>query len=108
MIPSTAVGTYTGTGAAINVILGFKPDFLIVTNYTDGDIIGTWNRAVNAAGTSTDIGAAAATNADNGFTAYPLATTASPAGEGFTAGTDFSESGKVYGYFAARSGPGAS
>ncbi len=103
MIPSTVVGTYTGTGAAINVILGFKPDFLIVINYTDGDIVGLWNRAVHAAGTSTDIGAAAATNADNAFTAYAGAT-----GEGFTAGTDFSENAKVYGYFAARSGPGAS
>lgn len=103
MIPSTVVGTYTGTGAAINVILGFKPDFLIVVNYTDGDIIGFWNRAVHAAGTSTDVAAAAATNAADGFTAY-----SGTEGEGFTAGTDFSESAKVYGYFAARSGPGAS
>lgn len=103
MIPSTVVGTYTGTGAAINVILGFKPDFLIVFNYTDGTPVAMWNRAVNAAGTAIDIAAAAATNAADGFTAY-----SGTDGEGFTAGTDYSTSDKVFGYFAARSGPGAS
>lgn len=103
MFPNTVVGKYTGTGAAVNVVLGFKPDFLLVTNITDGDIIGSAFRDGTAAGASTDIGAAAATNADNALTL----TYAGADGEGFTAGTDFSESGKVYGYLAIRSAPGA-
>jgi hypothetical protein len=104
MIPSTVVGTYTGTGAAINVVLGFKPDFLLVFNATDGDIVGIAGRGITAAGAGIDIGAAAAANAADAFTlTYEGAT-----GEGFTAGTDYSESGKVYGYLAIRSGPGAS
>ncbi len=104
MIPSTVVGTYTGTGAAQTIVLGFKPDFLLVTNVTDGDIIHTAFRGLHAAGASTDIGAAAVANPDNALTLTTEATT----GEGFTVGTDASESGKVYGYLAIRSGPGAS
>jgi hypothetical protein len=103
MIPSTVVGTYTGTGAAQNIVIGFKPDFLLVTNITDGDIIHTGFRGLTAAGAGVDI-AAAVGNADNDLTL----TYAGTSGEGFTVGTDASESGKVYGYLAIRSGPGAS
>jgi hypothetical protein len=106
MIPSTVVGTYTGTGAAQNIVIGFKPDFLLVVNVTDGDIIHTAFRGLTAAGAGVDIAAAVVGNADNDLTlTYGSATTA---GEGFTVGTDASESGKVYGYLAIRSGPGAS
>lgn len=104
MNPQVVVGTYTGTGAAINVVLGFKPDFVLVTNVTDGDIIATAFRGLNAAGGATEIAAAVVTNADNGLTLTYEGTT----GEGFTVGTDYSESAKVYGYLAVRSGPGAS
>lgn len=90
-------GTFTGTGAAINVPLGFIPDFLFVVNVTDGDLIHTWFNGMTA-GTTVDIGAAAVANADNGITAYAGSAGANPAG--FTAGTDISESGKVYRYFA--------
>ncbi len=33
-------GTYTGTGSAQSVTLGFKPDLLMVFNQTDGDTVG--------------------------------------------------------------------
>lgn len=103
MIPSTVVGTFTGTGAALNVVLGFKPDYVRVVNVTDRDITHEWFRGIMADGTSVDTAAAVATNADNGISAL-----AGTAGEGFVAGTDISENGKVYGYLAVRSGPGAS
>jgi hypothetical protein len=105
MIPSTVVGSYTGTGAAVSVVLGFKPDFLQVFNVTDGDIAGVAFRGLGAAGASIDIGAAVAPNAADGISSMSYEGTT---GEGFTVGTDLSESGKVYGYVAIRSGPGAS
>ena len=104
MIPSTAVGTYTGTGAVVNVVLGFKPDFLLIVNITDGDIVHMGFRGLTAAGASVDIAAAVAANAADALTLTYEGTT----GEGFSVGTDASESAKVYGYLAIRSGPGAS
>jgi hypothetical protein len=102
MIPGTVIGTYTGAGVAKNIIIGFKPDLLIVWNHTDGTPLAFWNRATNADGTALDVAAAAATNADNGFSAY-----AGTDGAGFTAGTDYAVNAKVYAYAAFRSGPGA-
>jgi hypothetical protein len=100
MFPSVKVGTYTGTGAALNVVLGFVPDFLFIVNVTDGDLVGMWFDGM-AAGTGVDIAAAVASNAADGVTRL-----VGDDGEGFTVGTDYSESAKVYRYFAARSGPG--
>ncbi|MGH6783601.1 MAG: hypothetical protein ACREBP_03155 [Sphingomicrobium sp.] len=104
MIPSTVVGTYTGTGAALSVVLGFKPDFLLIVNVTDGDIVHIGFRGLTAPGASVDIGAAVVANPDNALTMTFEGTN----GEGFTVGTDASEIAKVYGYLAIRSGPGAS
>jgi hypothetical protein len=104
MNPQVVVGTYTGTGAAVNVVLGFKPDFVLIANVTDGDILGAAFRGISPAGSAIDIAAAAITNAADALTLTYEGTT----GEGFTVGTDYSESAKVYGYLAVRSGPGAS
>ena len=93
------VGSYTGTGAAIKIQCGFVPDFVQVYNATDGDIIGTWFAGMTD-GTSLDIAAAAAPNADNGISALNN----SADGFGFIAGTDFSESAKVFRYVALKSG----
>ena len=91
------VGTYTGTGAAINVELGFSPDCVITINYTDGTPIGIWTSDMTA-DTAVDIAAAAASNAANGISAYAGASATT--GKGFTAGTDYSTSAKVYTYIA--------
>lgn len=91
------VGTYTGTGAAINVSCGFVPDFLMIVNITDGDYIMTWFNG-QAAGTSTDIAGAVAANAAGGITAYQPTSAAA----GFTVGVDGSTSAKVYRYIAIR------
>jgi hypothetical protein len=92
---------YTGNGAAQNIVIGFKPDYVRVVNITDGDITHEWFRGVSAEGSSVDTGAAVVGNADNGISSF-----AGTTGEGFTIGTDLSENAKVYGYLAIRSGPG--
>jgi hypothetical protein len=104
MIPSTVVGTVTGTGAALNVILGFKPDFVQLVNATDGDQVDVWYRGM-AALTSINVGGATAATraAPNGISSYE-----GTEGEGFTIGAGLSESAKVLYYTAIRSGPGAS
>lgn len=89
------VGTYTGTGAAINVPIGFVPDLLFIVNVTDGDYVSIWFNGMTA-DTSVDIASAVLANAADGITALESDTL----GYGFTAGTDASESAKVYRYFA--------
>jgi hypothetical protein len=96
------VGSYTGTGAAINVSIGFVPDFVLLTNATDGDIAAMWFNGMSA-GTAIDIATAAQTtgtitNAADGITAY--AGTRAGVGAGFTVGTDYSENAKVMRYIA--------
>lgn len=93
------VGTYTGDGAAQNISLGWTPDFVMVVNVTDGDIISTWFSGMTD-GTSVDIAAAVAANADNAISDYAGA--AAGATPGFSVGTDLSENGKVYRYMALR------
>lgn len=95
------VGNYTGTGAVINVELGWIPDFLIIFNATDGDLVALWANGM-ADDTAVDIAAAAAPNAANGVTTYDPADYSGK--QGFTVGTDYSESAKVFRYVAMRSG----
>lgn len=85
-------GTYTGTGSAQTVTLGFKPSVLVSVNETDGDVVNV-KILGSADATHISIGEAAAAVASNGYT---LTTT------GFTAGSDAtcSESTKVFRYFA--------
>lgn len=42
-------GSFTGTGAALNLEIGFVPDFLILFNGTDGDVIQMWWNGMGAA-----------------------------------------------------------
>jgi hypothetical protein len=41
-------GTYTGTGAALNVEVGFEPDYLVIWNETDGDVRGEYINGMTA------------------------------------------------------------
>lgn len=103
-------GTYTGTGAAINVSLGWQPDYLKVYNFTDGDKIFeytsdmtdgyVWEYTKIADNGSTGSNSFTLTTS-NGVTPYAGSTTSgSEAGEGFTVGTAMSESAKVFHYVA--------
>lgn len=97
------VGTFTGTGAALNISIGWIPDYVRIINVTDGDITHEWFKGMTD-GTSVDTGAAVAANAADGVSDYEGSSSAAP---GFTVGTDISENGKVYRYIALRSGAGA-
>lgn len=90
-------GTYTGTGSAITLQLGFIPDYFQVVNYTDGDIMHMWSDGMTA-DTTVDIAAAVVSNAAGGITRYTGTIAANSAG--LTLGTDLSENAKVYYYMA--------
>lgn len=96
---SPAVGSYTGTGAAINVAIGFEPAFLLIFNDTDRDEMWFWIRGM-AAAQALAVNTAVATLASNGITTYTGAAGATSAG--FTAGSGLSESGKTFRYVAFR------
>jgi hypothetical protein len=91
------VGTYTGTGAAINLQLGFVPDYFRTINITDGDAGIAWFKGMGA-GTGITEGAALATLASNGITVYAGARGSASAG--LTIGTAGSVNNKVYRYVA--------
>lgn len=97
------VGSYTGTGAAVNVELGFDPSYIRIWNETDGDIVWEFYRGMTA-GHALQI-----TNGDttqlskitsNGIS--PYAGARGTASMGFTAGTALSESAKTFRYVAFR------
>lgn len=108
----TRVGTYTGTGAAINIILGFVPDYVRIINITDGTEAFDWFNGMGA-GTAIKTSDAVATQASNGITAYagvrPFTSGSAGSevmnpgiGAGITVGTALSTNAKVYRYIATR------
>lgn len=101
MSDAIKTGTVTGTGAAINISLGWKPDYIRVLNVTDGDTVDEWVNGM-AAGTSITVAAAAATRGSNGLSQYDGTASATP---GFTIGSGISESAKVLAWVAMRNHP---
>jgi len=97
------VGTVTGTGAAINVSLGFVPDYVKVVNVTDRDQIDEWFKGMPA-DTSVQTNTAVATRDTNGISEYAGTSTSPP---GFTIGSGISEADKVLRYVAIRNSAGA-
>lgn len=100
MAAEMKTGSYVGTGAAINIQLGWVPDRVEIINITDGDAVWIWHTAMGA-GKAQAMGTLA-TLASNGVTAYNP--TDYSAKKGFTIGTSLSESGKTFAYTASRSG----
>ena len=97
-----AYGTVTGTGAAINVELGWIPDYVKVFNITDADQYDEWVKGMTD-GTSIQTNTAVATRSSNGISEY--AGTAGVYKKGFTIGSGISESAKVLRYIAMRQRP---
>lgn len=105
MIPSSVVGQVTGTGALINVVIGFLPDYILLVNRTSGAELarfrgaGTNTRKTVVAGTITVVSGAA------GIADFESATL----GAGFTIPADaqVNVAAQVIDYKAIRSGPGA-
>jgi len=102
---STKIGIVTGTGANLNVSLGFVPDYVRLVNITDGNVVAEWFEG-QTEGTSTRDAAAtlAPAAAPNGIATY-LGSNTQP--RGFTIGSGLSVSGKQLGYLAIRTSSGA-
>ena len=97
------IGNYTGTGAAINVQVGFIPSRVEIVNWTDADEMFVYCENVSGTGKTfilTGGTAVPAVQASNGISTY--AGTAGGNNAGFTVGTAVSESAKVYNYIAFR------
>lgn len=102
--PMIKVGTYTGTGAAVNVELGFIPTYIRILNITDGDAGMTYIKPAGEDAKNVAEGAALASQAANGLSVYEGAAPGTGVGKsaGFTAGTAASVNAKVYYYVAMR------
>lgn len=102
MASESKIGSYTGTGAALNIELGFVPDHVVIVNETDGDTRHEWFSGMTdghalqsaASGANTKI-------TSNGISAL---TGNASTREGFTAGTAVSEDTKTFRYVATRNG----
>lgn len=87
-----AVGTYTGSGAAQTITVGFKPSLVLAFNSTDGDtLVGVIQGQADGAGFAS--AAAITALSSTGFTLTS---------RGFSLGADAAanESGKTYNYIA--------
>lgn len=85
-----AVFTYTGTTAAQNIHLGFKPSYMIIQNATDGDDVNFWHTSsqttfINVAAAAASVSAAVAP-VDDGTTL----------GFSLPSNSDINEDAKVY------------
>lgn len=94
-------GSVVGTGAAINIELGYIPDYVKIVNVTDSDQIDEWFAGMTA-GTSVQTNAAVAARASNGVSPYAGTISTKP---GFTIGSGISESGKTLYWLAERALP---
>ncbi len=105
MAAEIRTGSYVGTAAAINVQLGWTPDYVKVWNETDGDEIYEWfsgMTAGHALKSTNNASTQFSKITSNGVSAY--SPTDYSAKKGFTVGTAISESGKTFRYFASRNG----
>lgn len=115
MNPNIRTGSVEGTGAAINVSLGFVPDYVKVFNYDDaGSLFPTlewWKGMTDGHALKTtsiaDDGTTSKKSSEkitsNGLSEYAGSTSA---GSGFTIGTesDVNASGETIFYLAVRDG----
>ncbi len=92
MLPPVKTGTFTGSGAAQTVTLGYKPEVVLAFNQTDGDTVWCFINGMTADTAFAITGSVAAVSSE-GITLVPT---------GFTLGTSAvtNESGKVYLYVA--------
>lgn len=96
-VGNSHIGTYTGTGLALVLNLGFVPAHIRVINLTDGTAGAEWFAAVP--GITVGLGAALSKVSSNGISAF-TGTPSAPAG--INIGTTLSTTGKVFGYIASR------
>lgn len=101
MPAAVKTGSYVGTGAAINIELGFQPDYLLIINETDGGPKWEWFKGMAAASAIQTIAAGTMTRiTSNGVSLYAGLEASKPVG--FTIGTALSTSGKTFRWAAFR------
>jgi hypothetical protein len=99
------VGKVVGTGAALNVSLGFIPDWVKIVNYTDGTRTDEWFEGMtDGHSIATITTAGPVKNTSNGISPYAGSATLP---KGFTIGSAISTSGKDLYYVAMRTSSGA-
>jgi len=106
MNPQNVIGSVTGTGAALNIEIGFLPDYVKVLNQTTGRSVEWFRTQAAGAGVVGGTAAGALLGAGGGGISPFSGSTTS--GLGFTIGTDaVNAAGQTIAYVAERSGPGA-
>lgn len=90
--PSVMSGTFAGTTAAQTITIGFRPNWIIWWNLTDGDDVNFWHNSVTT--TFINVAAAAAT----------ITATITVTDHGFVLPTDAdgNENAKTYAFIAGR------
>lgn len=105
MNPQIYIGQVTGTGAAIDIEIGFVPDHVEVMNATSGRRIDWFANMGAGKGLVDGPSVTTALLSSNGISAYAGSTAKGP---GFTIGTDaVNTSTQVIYWKATRNGPGA-
>lgn len=104
MATITKAGSYTGAGAALNISVGFVPDYVMLINVA-GATADVWFNGMAAGTCLTISGTAALRPSPNGITAF--AGTPAQAGQGFSVGAALANNAVVYYYLAVQNGPGA-
>lgn len=99
MTGKVKVGTVEGTGSAINIQLGWIPDYVKVINTEDRDVVHEWFNGMTD-GHAIKTTTAVASLTSNGISAYQGVR--GSAAKGFTIGTDVSEADKTLHYIAIR------
>lgn len=111
MAAEIKTGTYTGTAAAVNIELGWNPDYVRIINITDGDDAWEWFTGMAAASAiysrnivdnATSGNGSLTKITSNGVSAYNPTNNTNK--KGFTAGSALSENGKTFAYVAQRNG----
>jgi len=92
-------GTFVGTGALVNVPIGWQPDAVEIVNITDGTSVEKWFTGM-AAGTSVKI--SGGTVAPVTANAISLLAGDTNTTKGFSVGTASNVLGKTYAYTALR------
>ncbi len=108
MIPNTVVGQTTGTGAAINVVLGFLPDKVELVNRTTGATLEWYRGAGIAGGSKKTVVAGTVTIVTGAASVAPYESATLGAGFTIPADAQVNVAANVIDYVAIRSGPGAS
>lgn len=104
MATITKAGSYTGSGAALNISVGFIPDYVMVCQVSATPSADVWFGGFAALTSLTISGTAALRASPNGISAF--AGTPALAGQGFTVGAGLSANAQLYYYIAIQNGPG--